>query len=396
MACAQIVDIGAELRSGFRVRHTQLHRGFEIAELAAAVETAAAVAIGVHRFFVQQRGDAVGELNFASGAGLAVAQMMKHAGAEDVATHDRLGAGRDVWSGFFDDARQRGQPGCDFLPADDAVAFGVLARHFFGGEDAAAMAAVNIDHLRHDGRLADEQVIGEDDGKRLVAHQTLSAKYRRAQAVGHGLAHEHALHVVGFDAAHHVEHGLFARFFELMLQFVGGVEMILDGALVAAGDKNHFGDARRIGLFDRILNERLVDHGHHLFRSGFGRGQKTRAETGNGEDGFGDGRGHGEYDGGVENEIDTNKGMIDAAAQSSTGNTVLDSTRQENSIRPSRNIALGQNSRPDRALFCRAHLHPATDLRRGAQTAAANIVEPGGAHADAGGVGLARIVGLTL
>jgi hypothetical protein len=123
------------------------------------------------------------------------------------------------------------------------------------------------------------------------------------------------LHVVGFDAAHHVEHGLFARFFELMLQFVGGVEMVFDGALVAAGDENHFGDARRIRFFDRILNERFVDHGHHLFWSGFGRGQKARAETGNGEDGFGDGRGHGEYHVRVENDTDTNKGMRDAAAQ---------------------------------------------------------------------------------
>jgi hypothetical protein len=87
--------------------------------------------------------------------------------------------------------------------------------------------------------------------------------------------------------------------------------------------------------------------------------------------------------------------MIDAAAQSSTGNAVLDSIWRENSITPSRDIALGQNARPDRALFRRAHLHPATDLRRGTQATAANIVEPGGAHADAGGVGLARIVGLT-
>jgi hypothetical protein len=37
-----------------------------------------------------------------------------------------------------------------------------------------------------------------------------------------------------------------------------------------------------------VLDHRAVDHGQHLLRHRFGRGQKAGAETGNGEDGFAD------------------------------------------------------------------------------------------------------------
>jgi hypothetical protein len=41
-----------------------------------------------------------------------------------------------------------------------------------------------------------------------------------------------------------------------------------------------------VSFFDGVLNQRLVDDRQHLFRLGFGRGQKSGAESGNWENGF--------------------------------------------------------------------------------------------------------------
>jgi hypothetical protein len=41
-----------------------------------------------------------------------------------------------------------------------------------------------------------------------------------------------------------------------------------------------------------MLNDRPVNNGEHFLRHGFGCREETRAETGNGKDGFADGFGH--------------------------------------------------------------------------------------------------------
>ena len=64
--------------------------------------------------------------------------------------------------------------------------------------------------------------------------------------------------------------------------------MVLDGALAAAGDEDHVGDARGDRLLHRVLDERLVDDRQHLLRRGLGRRQEARAEAGDGKDGLGD------------------------------------------------------------------------------------------------------------
>ena len=62
--------------------------------------------------------------------------------------------------------------------------------------------------------------------------------------------------------------------------------MILDGVLAAPGDQNDVVDARGDGLFDAVLNDRLVDERQHFFGLRFGGRQKPRAEPCDGEDGF--------------------------------------------------------------------------------------------------------------
>jgi len=119
-------------------------------------------------------------------------------------------------------------------------------------------------HLRHHAgaaRLAHHQVVGQQHGKGLVAHQRLGAQHGMAQAQRARLAHEQAVHVGGADAAHQLQHGLLAGVLQLVFQLVGGVEMVLDGALAAAGDEDHVADAGLVGLFHGVLDQRLVHHG---------------------------------------------------------------------------------------------------------------------------------------
>ena len=55
--------------------------------------------------------------------------------------------------------------------------------------------------------------------------------------------------------------------------------MVLDHALVAAGDEDELLDARRARLVDDVLQDRPIDDGQHLLGDRLGRGQEARAEA---------------------------------------------------------------------------------------------------------------------
>ena len=82
---------------------------------------------------------------------------------------------------------------------------------------------------------------------------------------------------------HLLEQRLLVAQRELGLELVGLVEVILDRALVAAGDEDHVGDAGRRRLLDRVLDQRLVDDRQHLLRARLGDRQEAAAEAGDRE-----------------------------------------------------------------------------------------------------------------
>ncbi len=92
-------------------------------------------------------------------------------------------------------------------------------------------------------------------------------------------------------AEHHELARLAARG-EHLLQLELAVEMVLDHALVAAGDEDEVLDAGRLRLVHHVLDERTVDHRQHLLRHGLGRGEKARAEPRHGEHGLADAESH--------------------------------------------------------------------------------------------------------
>ena len=66
------------------------------------------------------------------------------------------------------------------------------------------------------------------------------------------------------------------------------VEMVLDDALVAAGDEDEMLDAGFARLVDRVLDQRPVDDRQHLLGHRLGGGQEAGAEAGDGKDGLAD------------------------------------------------------------------------------------------------------------
>ncbi len=78
---------------------------------------------------------------------------------------------------------------------------------------------------------------------------------------------------------------LVARFQE-RFQFIGMVEMILDHLLAAPGDEHELLDAGFAGLFDRVLDHRLVHDRQHFLGHRLGGRKEARPHAGDGKNGF--------------------------------------------------------------------------------------------------------------
>ena len=62
--------------------------------------------------------------------------------------------------------------------------------------------------------------------------------------------------------------------------------MVFDGALGAARDEDHFGDAGRRRFLNCVLDQWLVDNGKHFFGHGLGGRKETGAQAVNWKYGF--------------------------------------------------------------------------------------------------------------
>ena len=93
------------------------------------------------------------------------------------------------------------------------------------------------------------------------------------------LAHVNAFHVTRHDIAHHREHLVLAARAELGLDFERHVEVILDRAFAAARDEHQLGNAGGDRLFNRILDQRLVDDRQHFLGARLGCRQEPRPQS---------------------------------------------------------------------------------------------------------------------
>src|SRR5690606_31398637 len=153
-------------------------------------------------------------------------------------------------------------------------------------QHTAVLLVGRLDQLAGDRRLRVDQVIGQNHHERLIAHDGRRAQYSVTQPKRRGLARIDAVDVRGNDILHRVQQLGLVLGRQVGLELGGAVEMVFDGALVAPRDEDQVGDPGRDGLFDRVLYQRLVENGQHLFGHGLGGRQKARAHSRHGKYSF--------------------------------------------------------------------------------------------------------------
>ncbi len=165
-----------------------------------------------------------------------------------------------------------------------------VCRHFLDRDQVGFCAelARGLDHLREAARRVQHQFVRQHHRERLVADDVAGAPHRMAKPERRLLPGETHGAGRGLVARQNFHLGLLAARGQRGVEFVHPVEMVLDHALVAAGDEDEMFDAGFLGLIDHILDQRLVDDGQHFLRHRLGGGQDAGAEAGDREYGFAD------------------------------------------------------------------------------------------------------------
>ena len=166
---------------------------------------------------------------------------------------------------------------------------GLLGGHLLDGEDVAAELVVGLDALGETAAAARAFLghhVGQEHRERFVADNLAGAPDGVAEAERRLLAGE-----AGRPGRRQIGHqrcvfGPLAAPLQRVLELVGRIEMVLDDALVAAGDEDEMLDPGLARLVDDILQDRTVDDGQHLLGDRLGRRQEAGAEARDGKHGL--------------------------------------------------------------------------------------------------------------
>ena len=153
---------------------------------------------------------------------------------------------------------------------------------------ALASSVRGVDHLRQTAGRVLHQHVGQQQRERLVADQFARAPDRVAEAQWRLLAGEAGGAGLRQVLRQERQVRVLAALGQRQFQFELAVEMVLDHALVAAGDEDEMLDAGLARLVDHVLDQRPVDHRQHFLGHGLGGGQEAGAEPGNGKNGLAD------------------------------------------------------------------------------------------------------------
>ena len=229
----------------------------------------------------EQCADAVGQLNFTTGAGFDGFEYLEDAPWQHITPDHTEGGGRNVRLGLFDDCADALRARVDgFAGAHDAIACGFGARHIFHAQYACVVLIRHIHHLLQGAETTVRgmhKVVCQQHRKRLITHNIFGAQHCMPQAQRLGLAGVDAGDVRRNDATHLIEQAVVLLACQLSLQLVGLVKMVFNRALGASRDEDHVRNTRFNCLFDRELDQRLVHDRQHFFRCRFRRGQEARA-----------------------------------------------------------------------------------------------------------------------
>ena len=135
------------------------------------------------------------------------------------------------------------------------------------------------------GNCGVDDVVGKEDGEGFVADDLFGLEDGVAEAEGLCLPGVSDAGELG-DGSGDLEQRSFVLSSEIGFEFGAAVEVIFHGGLAAAGNDDDLVAAGGDGLFDSVLNERLVDEAEHLLRHGLGGRKEASAQSCGREDGF--------------------------------------------------------------------------------------------------------------
>ncbi len=146
-------------------------------------------------------------------------------------------------------------PAVALADADHAVILDLVVGHGLDRDDVAAALGIGVEHLGQTAFAGGlHQHVGQQQGKRLVADQFAGAPHGVTEAQRLLLAGIAGGSGAGQVVVQNRELGGLAALGQHLFELELAVEMVLDHALVAAGDEDEVLDAGFHGLVDHMLN----------------------------------------------------------------------------------------------------------------------------------------------
>ena len=146
------------------------------------------------------------------------------------------------------------------------------------GYHAAAMFCKHINHLAYDGRVREDDVVRQEDGKRFVADFVFCHQHGMPQSELLVLIYETRLYHRGYFAHLIQQFGIAARL-QRPLQRGDALEVVVGCLLSARYDEHDVFYARLRRLAHGELDGGFVQHGQHHLRHSARHRQKARAKT---------------------------------------------------------------------------------------------------------------------
>ena len=158
----------------------------------------------------------------------------------------------------------------------------VPAGHALQRDHCPPQPVVDIDQLRHDRDVPDEDVVRQHDAEVLPAAEGLPAQHGMPQPQRLPLPDIKDLGEVR-DPHHHVVELVLAPGLEQLLQLEGTVEVVLDRPLGPSRDHDDVGAPRGQGLLDAIGDDGPIHQRQHLLGYFLGHGKETGPQARDGE-----------------------------------------------------------------------------------------------------------------
>lgn len=159
--------------------------------------------------------------------------------------------------------------------------------HLLHAHTGGVVLLGSLNELLHHRLAGTHDVVTQEHGKGLVPHKAAGTGDGVAQTLGLLLPDIEDVGQVGGtpDLGQLL---LLAGLVQPGLQLGVVVKIVVHGRLGPVGDNQNVLDTGGYGLFDDVLNDRLVHHGQHLLGHRFGGGEHAGAEAGGGNDSFTD------------------------------------------------------------------------------------------------------------